>query len=236
MNPLTRTARATGAWYLALAVSGMIGFLLVRPQLYVQGDTHETLTRLSDNAQLAHASVVVEMVVVLTQALAALFFYKLIAGSNRVAAVGVMAFGLMNSAAIMASAMFMATAVAVVGDSSLAPGGDPAATVGLLGELSTNAWAVGNLFFGLWLIPMGWFVLQSGRMPRLLGWFLLIGGAGYLLAAVIEASVEAAPALLINGLPLGATIGELWMVGYLLVKGIRPVHAIQAESELEVAR
>ena len=232
MNSFTRTARATGAWYLALALSGMLGFVLIRPQLYVAGDTQETLARLSDNAQLAHASVVLEMVVVLTQALTALFFYKLIAGFHRVAAVGVMAFGLMNAAAIMVSAIFMATAVAVSGESSLAPGGDAAATVGLLSELSTNSWSVGNLFFGLWLIPMGWFVLKSALMPRLLGWFLIIGGAGYLLAAVIEASVEAAPALLINGLPLGATVGEVWMIGYLLFKGIRTAPAAIPEPAL----
>ena len=127
--------------------------------------------------------------------------------------------------------MFMGTALATTTDASLA-GLDGPPTVQLLYTLSASAWSVGGIFFGLWLIPMGWFVLKSALMPRLLGWFLIIGGAGYLLAAVIEASVEAAPALLINGLPLGATVGEVWMIGYLLFKGIRTAPAAIREPAL----
>jgi hypothetical protein len=116
----------------------------------------------------------------------------------------------------------MATAVGVAGDQSLAPGGDAAATVGLLALLSTNAWAVGNVFFGLWLIPMGWVVITSGRMPKPLGWILIAGGAGYLLSAIVGHAWADAPKVLIDSLPLPATVGEFWMIGYLLVKGIRP--------------
>ena len=46
----------------------------------------------------------------------------------------------------------------------------------LLYRLQGPAWEVGGLFFGLWLIPMGWLVLRSAYMPRPLGWLLLAGG------------------------------------------------------------
>ena len=41
-----------------------------------------------------------------------------------------------------------------------------ATTVQMLYLVSENLWGAGNLFFGLWLIPMGSCVLSSGRMPR----------------------------------------------------------------------
>lgn len=220
-----KTARMTGLFYLALGAFGMIGFLAIRPQLYIEGDPVATLANLTENASLAHLSVGFEFLIILAQALAALWFYKLFASVHRVAAVGIMAYGLLNSAAIMASATFMATAVTVSADAALAPGGDAAATVGLLAELSTNAWGVGNLFFGLWLIPMGWAVLQSGRMPRLLGWFLVIGGIGYVAAGLVGYSFANTPTAVDTGLSLLATVGEFWMIGYLLVKGIRPSRA-----------
>ncbi len=42
-----------------------------------------------------------------------------------------------------------------------------------------------GLFFGLWLIPMGWCVLRSYRMPRPLGWTLVAGGIGYVLSPFV---------------------------------------------------
>jgi hypothetical protein len=151
-----------------------------------------------------------------------LWFYKLFAGINRVAAVGIMAFGLLNAAAIMASATFMATAVSVAAGDTTAPAGDAASTVGLLSTLSESAWGVGNLFFGLWLIPMGWAVVSSGRMPRVLGWILIAGGIGYVLSGLLKYGIDGAPGPLVEGLALVASVGEFWMIGYLLIMGIRP--------------
>jgi len=222
MNPNVKTARLTGVWYLALAVTGMLGFLVIRPELYITDDPSQTLANLTERPQLAGLSVGLELAVVLTQALAAVWFFKLFVDRNRVAAVGIAAFGLMNSVAIMASATFMATAVTVAGDTSLAPGGDAAGTVGLLSTLSANAWGVGALFFGLWLIPMGWAVLTSGAMPRALGWLLVVGGVGYVASAFVGLALPTAPAAVAEGFSLLATVGELWMIGYLLIKGIRP--------------
>jgi hypothetical protein len=122
----------------------------------------------------------------------------------------------------MASATFMATAVSVATGSTPAPAGDPASAVGLLASLSENAWGVGNLFFGLWLIPMGWVALSSGRMPRVLGWLLVVGGIGYLLSGILKYGIEGAPGPLVEGLALVASVGEFWMIGYLLIMGIRP--------------
>jgi hypothetical protein len=222
MNTLKRTARLTGVWYLLLGVTRMIGFLVIRPQLYIAADAEATLDGLVANQGLAHFSVALEFCIILAQAAVALWFYKLFADINRVAAVGIMAFGLLNAAAIMASATFMATAVAVAGGDVQAPGDDPASTVGLLAALSENAWGVGNLFFGLWLIPMGWAVLSSGRMPRALGWVLIVGGIGYVLSGLVKYGVADAPSAVADSLTLIATVGEFWMIGYLLIVGIRP--------------
>ncbi len=222
MTDLVRTARSTGGWYLGLAITGMLGFLLVRPAIYVEGDPAATLANLTSKDGLARLGVLLELSIVVTQALAAVWFYKLLRDVRPVAGVSVAAFGLVNAVAIMASAVYLATAVAVASDASLAPGGDAAAAVGLLYQLSSDSWGVGALFFGLWLIPMGWAAVVTGRFPRVLGWVLVVGGVGYLLSALIGYALADAPSLLVDGLAFPATIGELWMIGYLLIRGIRP--------------
>ena len=216
-----RAARATGLAYLGLGITGMLGFLVIRPRLYVE-DPAETLANLADQPALASASVGLEMLVVVTQALAAVWFYRLLRDVRPVAAFAVATFGLMNSAAIMASGAFMATAVAVADDPSLVAGADAAGTVGLLAQLSDAAWGMGNLFFGLWLIPMGWAAVTTRRFPVVLGWLLITGGLGYLLSGLVAYGTADAPAWLVESLAFLATAGELWMIGYLLAVGIRP--------------
>ena len=91
----------------------------------------------------------------------------------------------------------------------------------LLFELSTNSWGVGALFFGLLLIPMGHVAAGSGLMPVWLGRTLIIGGVGYILSAFVSYGLSSPPAWLVEGLVIPATIGEFWMIGYLLVFGVR---------------
>lgn len=220
-----RTARVTGLWYLALGITGMLGFLIVRPQIFAEGDAAATLSNLVDKESVARLGLVAEMGVVVTQTLAAIWFYKLFRGINHVAAWALAIFGVMNGVAIMASAAFLATASAVAGDPGLAVGGDAAGTVQLMYELSANSWGVGAMFFGLWLIPMGYVVVTSGRMPKWLGRVLIVGGAGYLLSAFVGYGIDAG-SWLVEGLTYLATVGEFWMIGYLLVVGIRPPTAL----------
>ncbi len=66
-----RTARVTGLWYLALGITGMLGFLIVRPQIFAEGDAAATLANLVDQESLARLGIVAEMGVVVAQTLAA---------------------------------------------------------------------------------------------------------------------------------------------------------------------
>ena len=215
-----RTARVTGLWYLALAITGGTGFLLIRPMLYVDGDPAATLANLVQSPGLARVGLVLELALVLTQAIAAVWFYKLFRSANSTAAWALAAFGMANAVAIMASAGFLASALTVSSDFGLAPGGDAAATVQLMYELSSNSWGVGSLFFGLWLIPMGHIATTSGLMPRWLGRILVIGGVGYVMSTFVKYGFADAPIWLSNALPMPATVGEFWMIFYLLFKGI----------------
>jgi hypothetical protein len=216
MHPLVRTARMTGLLYLGLAITGALGFLLIRPQLFAADDPSATLANLVNHESLARAGVALELLIVVTQALAAVWFYRLFRTADPLAASGIAAFGLVNAVMILVSAALLGTAVEL----ALDPVGDAAATVQLLYLVSGNLWGVGALFFGLWLIPMGWCVLRSGWMPRALGWILVGGGIGYLLSAFIRYLAPDAP-VVADALAYPATVGEVWMIGYLLVRGVR---------------
>lgn len=217
---LIRTARTTGLLYLGLAITGLVGFMLVRNQLFVPDSPDATLANLVQQEFLARLGVLVEMGIVLTQALVALWFFRLFSSVDRFAAGAIAAFGLVNAVAILGSAAVLGAALDVSQDPSLSAGGAMAPTAQLLYVVSGHLWSVGGIFFGLWLIPMGWLALRSGWMPAALGWILMIGGVGYVANAMLGSLLpDAGPVLDLLTLP--ATVGELWMVGYLCIKGVR---------------
>ncbi len=222
VNPLElrRTARITGLLYLGLAVTGLLGFLVIRNQIFVSDDPGATLANLTEHAWLSRAGVALELGIVLTQALAAVWFYRLLRSVDSFAAASLAAFGLVNAITVSASAAMLATAIDVSRDSTLAAGGDSAATSQLLYVLSGHFWGVGAIFFGLWLIPMGRLVLRSGWLPPLLGRILIGGGVLYVLSAFVTylfTNAETVAGLM----ALPATVGEFWILGYLITRGVR---------------
>lgn len=117
------------------------------------------------------------------------------------------------------SAALIGAAFEVALDPGLVAGVDPAGAVQLLYLISGQLWTVGAVFFGLWLVPMGTLVLRSGWMPRPLGWVLIVGGVGYVLSAFMALIPGLSTAAMVVTVP--ASIGEFWMIGYLLVLGTR---------------
>jgi hypothetical protein len=128
---------------------------------------------------------------------------------------------MMNSAVIMVSAISMGAALEVATTSNLSLE-YKVTSIQLLQLLSTNAWGVGSLFFGLWLIPMGYIIVSSKRMPVWLGRVIIIGGCGYLLSTFFKYLGFTNPFM--EALVIPATVGEFWIIGYLLIYGIRPSH------------
>ena len=215
---IERTARTTGLLYLGFFITGISGFLIVRAQLFVAGDPHGTLSNLVQHESLARLGIALELGIVLTQTLTAVWFYRLFRSVDAFAAGSLVLFGIVNAVAIMGSAALLATALDVAGDPSLAVTGGSAATVQLLYVVSGHLWEVAAMFFGLWLIPMGSLVIRSGWLPRLLGWVLIAGGVAYVVSAVVDSvSSNAGPVTQLLTVP--ATVGEFWIMGYLIIVG-----------------
>lgn len=225
-SEMKRTARIAGLSYLALAITGVLGFMVFHSQVYVTNDPAKTLENLIEHESIARTRLLFEFAIIVSQAFAAVWFYRLFKHISEGSAWTLGVWGMMNSAIILVSAIAMAAAISIA--SSTIQADDKVILIQLLEQLSTNAWGVGGLFFGLWLIPMGYIVVSSKRMPVLLGWILIIGGIGYLLSTALKYAGFVNP--VVDSLPLAATVGEFWMIAYLLIYGIRPSEVLHHES------
>ena len=207
------TARLTGLFYLGLAVTGVFAFLFARDQLLVVGDAAQTTANLVKDETLARFGIAAELLIVGFQALAAVWFYKLFRKKDNFTAGLIAVFGMVNAIVIMVASAFWLMAL----NTATASGSSD--TVMTLFEVHETLWQVGTLFFGLWLLPMAYMARAYG-MPRVMVWFLVAGGVGYVLSTFTGVLLPE-QADLTEALPMPATIGEFWMIGYLLFKNVK---------------
>src|ERR1035437_9949815 len=107
-----------------------------------------------------------------------------------------------------------------------------------LALLSVSTYRIGfvtaQLFFSAWLFPLGWLVLRSGFLPRVLGWLLLLDGVAVLVWFPQVLLAPAHPAISYPAWAIGF-IAELGLGLWLLVRGVRP--EVQApEGRVEAGR
>lgn len=88
--------------------------------------------------------------------------------------------------------------------------------VSLFLNLYSNGINVGQLFWGLWLFPMGYLVYKSGYLPRIIGILLMIGCFGYL--------AQSFAAFLVPNFTANIAVFTAWveflLPAWLLIKGI----------------
>lgn len=216
-----KTARITGVWYLLMAISGILGFLVFHSEIFVSGNPEQTLTNLVELKSTARIRLLLEFAIVISQALTAVWFYRLFKDNYEWEAWTLGIWGMVNAVAIMISAISIASAIGVA-NSDISAMEDKILLIQVFQNIISNAWGIGGLFFGLWLFPMGYIVIKSKRMPVWLGRVIVLGGIGYLISTVIRyAGIDFS---FNRFLTLPATIGEFWMIGYLLIFGIRPIN------------
>lgn len=216
---LIKTARITGMWYLMMAISGILGFMVFHSQIFISGNPEQTLTNLIELESTTRIRLLLEFAIVISQALTAVWFYKLFKDSYEWEAWTLGIWGMVNALAIMISAISIASAIGIA-NSDISNIEDKVLLIQLFQNIISNAWGIGGLFFGLWLFPMGYIVIKSKIMPIWLGRIIILGGIGYVISTIIHYSgIEFS---FNSYLTLPATIGEFWMIGYLLIFGIRP--------------
>jgi Domain of unknown function (DUF4386) len=217
-------ARVAGLLYLGMAVAaGVAGF--ARTTIAVPGDAAATAANIRASEALFRVGVVADLVQATLFLLTALALYGLLRNVNRLAAVSMVALVAVSVAIQVLSLVGELAAL------SIATGGDLAASMGqassdslvlLAVELQHDAFVLSQMFFGLWLVPLGYLVITSRWFPRVLGYLLILACTFYVVDLF---AYFLAPDLEPMVLPLSAVsgmIGELSFMAWLLVKGARP--------------
>ncbi|MDP7171566.1 MAG: DUF4386 domain-containing protein [SAR324 cluster bacterium] len=186
-NP-NKTARVAGYLYLMLFPLGIFGIIYVPSSLIVLGDAATTASNIMANELLYRLSIVTALTLQIVNIFLALALYKLLNPVDK------------NNAVLMVILVLVAAPIAMLNELNhvavllVLSGSDflttfsmdqVQASVPLFLNLHEHGVFIAQIFWGLWLFPMGYLIFKSNFLPLALGILMIIGGFGYLVDSFV---------------------------------------------------
>lgn len=223
MESLKKTARTAGVWYLVLAAAGAYGIMYVPSQIVVPNNATATANNLLAHEFLFRVGIASNVIGQVAFLFLALTLYQLFRQVNErqakllvalvVAAVPVAFLIIFNEVAalLILKEEFMNT---------LAPTQRHLWAMLFLTWYSYGITLIG-IFWGLWLIPFGRLVYQSGFMPKTIGILLIVGGISYVVDTFVFLLFPSYRTMSSQLVAVLSSLGELSVVLWLLIKGVK---------------
>ena len=207
---LRRDGRIAGVLYLIVVLSGM--FCLA----YVPSQVGTSLVEASAHAGLFRAGIAAFLLMQVAFLLLPLALYRVLGDVDRQLAALMVVFAAVSVPIGLVALTHRMEALSLLQATSetAAAGSAFAQSLARYGQ----GLRIASLFWGLWLLPLGWLVLRSCRLPRVLGVLLLLGGLGYIVQVFGGLLPGFADSWLGKSATLPAALGEigtcLWLLGF----------------------
>ena len=224
MTSPKRVARIAGVFYLLVGIFGGFAEGFVDPKIYVAGNAAATAGNVVANSALVRAGVVAHLVDAAFFVLTALALYVLLKHVHKGVARAMLVFVALAVGIITLNAVFQFEGLQVATNRSYATAFGAAgsnALVLLLLDIQHYGTLAAQVFFGLWLAPLGYLAYKSGLFPRALGVVLVAATVCYLADLFAAFLVPGLARQIHQFLIIVPAIAEVWMVVYLLVRGVR---------------
>ena len=218
MNPIQKTARLAGLLYLAIAALAVFGLVYVPAMLLVPGDAAATANNIVASESLFRLGFMSNLITFTVNVFVAVLLYKLLKPVNRgIASLMVililigLAIGMLNELNQFAALLILGTdhqsAFTAVQSQALAS---------LFLDLYQHGFNIAHIFWGLWLFPMGYLIIRSGFLPKVIGILLIVAGMGYLVDFTLFFLV---PDVVLN-VSSFTFVGEVALLLWLLIRGV----------------
>lgn len=217
-------ARTAGLFYLALVVLGAWAQLKARGSILVEGDADRTAANIVEHQTLFRLAVVADILMATCFVLLGLVLHRLLHHVHERAATAMLTFVSVGAGLIVVTLTFHVGALAA----ATGPG-HSADLVLLLLDLHQHGYVLSGVFFGLWLLPMGYLAYRSPMLPSWLGVLLIVASAAWVADPLLAFGLPDAPPLIRTLVEVPTSVGEFGLMLYLLIRGVRPQHDEIAE-------
>ncbi len=223
MNTNIKTARIAGILYIIMDVFLIFSGMVVDPKLYVPGDAVATVSNILASELLFRLGFVSNLVGLILQLLLVHALYELFKsvekGQARLMVILVVAgvsVAFLNTLNQYAPILLLSGAGHL---SAFNPAQLQTLAMVFL-DMYKHGIMIAEIFWGLWLIPLGILVYKSRFAPKVLGVLLIAGCFGHLISFL---SIFLFPGYSTILSPIGDTVmlGEIPIFLWLLIKGVK---------------
>src|SRR5271156_7174370 len=224
MTPMGNPGRFAGLLYVLTSIVGFFAMGYVPGKLVVHGNTAATVNNIAAHEMLFRFSIAGQLISQAAFIFVAFALYKLLAGVDRRHASLMVILIVVSVPIAFVNELNSLAALALVGGADFLsivekPQRDAFAMLFL--NLHGRGLVVAELFWGLWLFPLGLLVYRSRFLPRFLGvWLILAGFAWVLLSLTSILFPQYQNSLDTYSQP--AVLGEIAFMLWLLIKGAKP--------------
>lgn len=206
-------ARVAGLCGILMLASGSLA-RYAASRLVVPDDAAATARNLLASEALFRLGLLASLVMMLAFLFYGLLLYRLLKPAGATAALVMAGLVIASVPLYMLNQVHSFAALRLAAESSTV-------SVAVFLDLHRLGNLIGAIFFGLWLFPLGFLVLRSGFLPKLLGVLLLLGAPGYLVLFVQEFFLQKSEhGLWSNPFLLVTHLAELALLSWLLIRGV----------------
>ena len=223
MHPTVKAARIAGAIYLSMIFVAPFSMLYVPGKLIVRGNAAATADNILAHETMFRLSIFGDLIGQIIFICLGVAFYRLLRDVNKTWAM------LMLSLVLVSAAVCFLNAINDIAALILFRGGDflvvfdkpqrDALAMFFL-RLYSYGQFIAEIFWGLWLFPLGLLVYRSGFIPRFIGGWLMINCFGWLLLS-FTALFFLQNYNAMFGYLQPVLFGEMALMLYLLIKGAK---------------
>ena len=222
INSLKKTARIAGLWYLLLVIVGLYGIMYVGSQIFVEGNTAATTNNILAHEFLFRTGIFSAIIGNFIFLFLVLALYRLLKQVNERQAKRMVILVILQIPVSFLIELFNVTSLMVLKGDALKTL-DPAQRQDFA-MLFLNVHSYGimilEVFWGIWLIPLGQLVYKSGFIPRIIGILLIIGGIAYMCSSFMFLLFPAYFSFFSKFI-IVSSLGEIAIMLWLLIIGVK---------------
>jgi hypothetical protein len=217
-------ARMGGIAYLIIIIAGASGELLIRNKIVITNDPQTTANNLLSHALLWRIGIAGDLLMHVCDLFLSIAYFQLFRLVNRPLARLSLFFGLMQTAVLIANKMNLVMPLLYLEHADkLQAFSLPQLQEMAFLSIQAHDYGFGNglIFFGFACIIDGYMIIQSGFLPKFLGWFIGLAGICYLINSF---TLLLAPSFSPQVFPVVMPIiflSELSVCLWLLIKGVK---------------
>lgn len=216
-----KTARIAGLLFLVMVVFGLAAEIFFRQKVFSSGNAADVADAVLSNILLYRMGIMSDMVMTISYLFTALVLYKIFCIVNKNLAAVMVAFATAGCVVLLINILNELAPLYILSGNDFLnafTNSQQQSLAMLFYNLYQQGYMIGQIFFSLWVLPLGMLIYKSGFMPKILGILFGIETAFGLITVGVH--FLSPNVILETFLMLPMMIAEFSFMFYLLIRGM----------------